>query len=163
MITPSEASGSNCTKCVWMLVRDSSFNPRAARCSLSIWLLRVIATQSPTLDRIVNGSADLSPFNRACLSSLSTNSMPPSSTSLAVIGMSTLTEVMSYDRCGAPSGQSPSGLVADPSSPSHGAPECSFGEKGGRCARCGSSNGNAGRPFNGLNMTGSRCPGVSDR
>src|SRR5215472_4944569 len=77
VITPSEACGSNCTKCVcWLtlLVRPVSALFRVSS------LVRVKATQSPTSDLMTSGTGGLVPFKTAALSWLSTKISPLGST-----------------------------------------------------------------------------------
>src|SRR6476469_9689381 len=157
-ITPSELCGSNCTKCECMLTFGC--------CAGSISFVSVIATQSPTFDRITSGSGDFTPLRASestlSLSSLRTKTVPCSSRSRTVSWIGTLIPVTLYVRTGAFAGQMPSGRVDEPVSPSHAAPEWPFGANGGRRPRCGLSSGQAGRPLVGLNMIGFRCPGVGD-
>src|SRR5262249_25429381 len=68
VITPSDACGSNCTKCVCMLTLE--LLPFSALSTS--WLDSVMATQSPTLERMASGTAGLVPASTAALSSLRT-------------------------------------------------------------------------------------------
>src|SRR5215831_9299241 len=81
VITPSEAWGSNCTKCVCMLTLESV---PASVVGLS-WLVSVSATQSPfwvesvgeaVLERMASGMAGFCPARIAFLSSFRTKSIP---------------------------------------------------------------------------------------
>src|SRR5262245_12001058 len=83
VMTPSEAWGSNCTKCVCMLTLE--LFPFSALSTS--WLDSVIATQSPTLERMASGSAGLLPLSTACLSWLRTKISPLGSTSPADVSL----------------------------------------------------------------------------
>ena len=139
VMTPSEACGSNCTKCVCMLTLE--LLPFSALSTS--WLVSVIATQSPTFERMASGTAGLVPFSTACLSSLSTKISPLGSTSPADVSLiGSVIAVMLYVRRGTPAGQRPSGrVVASPFGPSQGAPPWPFGANGGRWPKCGLSSG----------------------
>src|SRR3954451_23101233 len=95
--------------------------------------------------------------------------MPVGSVSVFVFLIGSVIATTLKWRVGAPVGQMPSarfaygstpvaGTAVPPFSPSHGAPECPFGENGGLCPTCGRISGHAGLPFVGSNKIFGRSP-----
>src|SRR6476469_6782303 len=96
--------------------------------------------------------------------------MPVGSVLVCVFWIGSVLATTLKCRTGEPAGQRPSSRDAygfsgpfvdgavPPFSPSHGAPEWPFGEKGGRSPICGRMSGHAGRPLIGSNMIFGRSP-----
>jgi len=104
-------------------------------------LENVIATQSPTFERITNGSGALAPEVASSmiwsLSWLRTKTSPFGSVSRVVSLTGTLIAVTLYGRTGAVDGQRPSGRFAEAVLPRYGVPVWPAGVNGGRMPRCG--------------------------